>query len=516
MSWRFNIPKHHNHRSLDLIKRGYFKHEGEVLIEANNDYLKKLVKIKNINLYSLSCFPEFYIQNSNKLTKLISGLNRCEIILSFGFEIKHLFKFLKRIIKIKKFSLEIIGCLNPKQIQKVLKVMQQAKHLVQVKFEFSKFFQVPIGFLRSLSIFLESSRKINHLNLCLRSTPGESFALFSECVLKHLGQLKNLKNLSLCYAEAIQRVSYNDKPSLGALLSFPRKISHLRNLSLKIKSNSLSEEVVHKFIKSLLDITSLQGLSLDLMDTETFLDIESAAYVLDIVSKFRELKFLVLPISMKNSQKKDLAKVAFINTLRKYFQSHLSQELLDIPISSPTFSSSAQLLSLFPSLKNLKNLTLHISDSNDLMILSELNKLKALEEINIYVEDNIDATLTGFCETLSELHDLQVFRFVLSDKLHSTLLQQEDFLKLFASLKTISKLTSIFIRHFQIMKCLKIRDQELDAIVTCIESLPNLNSFILQMGFESNFSYPKVAQFMDRSEERRVGKECRSRWSPYH
>ena len=25
-----------------------------------------------------------------------------------------------------------------------------------------------------------------------------------------------------------------------------------------------------------------------------------------------------------------------------------------------------------------------------------------------------------------------------------------------------------------------------------------------------------LAAFVDRSEERRVGKECRSRWSPYH
>ena len=26
----------------------------------------------------------------------------------------------------------------------------------------------------------------------------------------------------------------------------------------------------------------------------------------------------------------------------------------------------------------------------------------------------------------------------------------------------------------------------------------------------------KTQQFLNRSEERRVGKECRSRWSPYH
>src|SRR2546429_9668628 len=31
----------------------------------------------------------------------------------------------------------------------------------------------------------------------------------------------------------------------------------------------------------------------------------------------------------------------------------------------------------------------------------------------------------------------------------------------------------------------------------------------------SNFTYQSPGSFM-RSEERRVGKECRSRWSPYH
>ena len=35
-------------------------------------------------------------------------------------------------------------------------------------------------------------------------------------------------------------------------------------------------------------------------------------------------------------------------------------------------------------------------------------------------------------------------------------------------------------------------------------------------GAPANFAY-HVSQFgLDRSEERRVGKECRSRWSPYH
>ena len=29
-------------------------------------------------------------------------------------------------------------------------------------------------------------------------------------------------------------------------------------------------------------------------------------------------------------------------------------------------------------------------------------------------------------------------------------------------------------------------------------------------------SIPKLIAYFQRSEERRVGKECRSRWSPYH
>ena len=34
--------------------------------------------------------------------------------------------------------------------------------------------------------------------------------------------------------------------------------------------------------------------------------------------------------------------------------------------------------------------------------------------------------------------------------------------------------------------------------------------------FPVSFSNPDVIKFAMRSEERRVGKECRSRWSPYH
>ena len=33
---------------------------------------------------------------------------------------------------------------------------------------------------------------------------------------------------------------------------------------------------------------------------------------------------------------------------------------------------------------------------------------------------------------------------------------------------------------------------------------------------DNRLSYESIQTFSTRSEERRVGKECRSRWSPYH
>ena len=50
------------------------------------------------------------------------------------------------------------------------------------------------------------------------------------------------------------------------------------------------------------------------------------------------------------------------------------------------------------------------------------------------------------------------------------------------------------------------------------ERAPNLLGFLRQYGVrvESVDYDPAAARAAVRSEERRVGKECRSRWSPYH
>ena len=65
-------------------------------------------------------------------------------------------------------------------------------------------------------------------------------------------------------------------------------------------------------------------------------------------------------------------------------------------------------------------------------------------------------------------------------------------------------------------------------IRSCVRkcNLVELKDGIAQIKFNSKLTLKEYAKFIDkvrevnkkvhRSEERRVGKECRSRWSPYH
>ena len=46
--------------------------------------------------------------------------------------------------------------------------------------------------------------------------------------------------------------------------------------------------------------------------------------------------------------------------------------------------------------------------------------------------------------------------------------------------------------------------------------IERLTTFVKVSVVESNWLIERLAEWEKRSEERRVGKECRSRWSPYH
>src|ERR1039457_7665665 len=58
-----------------------------------------------------------------------------------------------------------------------------------------------------------------------------------------------------------------------------------------------------------------------------------------------------------------------------------------------------------------------------------------------------------------------------------------------------------------------IRDYKVTGVQTC--ALPILGKRRPRSSPRENTS-PGIFETADRSEERRVGKECRSRWSPYH
>ena len=64
-------------------------------------------------------------------------------------------------------------------------------------------------------------------------------------------------------------------------------------------------------------------------------------------------------------------------------------------------------------------------------------------------------------------------------------------------------------------------------LAACVQLLPIQSTYIWQGNFECDAEilmliksrkddFAAIERVLTRSEERRVGKECRSRWSPYH
>src|SRR5258705_5622041 len=57
---------------------------------------------------------------------------------------------------------------------------------------------------------------------------------------------------------------------------------------------------------------------------------------------------------------------------------------------------------------------------------------------------------------------------------------------------------------------------KVDALVDAMRGVPGLLVLDRESDADHNRSVVTLAGEPERSEERRVGKECRSRWSPYH
>ena len=59
-------------------------------------------------------------------------------------------------------------------------------------------------------------------------------------------------------------------------------------------------------------------------------------------------------------------------------------------------------------------------------------------------------------------------------------------------------------------------DQLYDSTKTAAQQLPELNRFRIKGTYQSSVSSEISLNALNRSEERRVGKECRSRWARDH
>ena len=70
----------------------------------------------------------------------------------------------------------------------------------------------------------------------------------------------------------------------------------------------------------------------------------------------------------------------------------------------------------------------------------------------------------------------------------------------------------------QITTVFTCRDINIESLTTSESSIPGIHKFTIVVitGPEKIEKLVKQIEKKIRSEERRVGKECRSRWSPYH
>src|SRR5436190_19296048 len=73
-----------------------------------------------------------------------------------------------------------------------------------------------------------------------------------------------------------------------------------------------------------------------------------------------------------------------------------------------------------------------------------------------------------------------------------------------------------FLVHWQVLKKYNYNRPHLDQLTQILvkQLIPDCDLKLTQ--YRTNRTFPAWWQTFKRSEERRVGKECRSRWSTYH
>src|SRR3989441_9199973 len=120
-------------------------------------------------------------------------------------------------------------------------------------------------------------------------------------------------------------------------------------------------------------------------------------------------------------------------------------------------------------------------------------------------------TYSGFEKKVKESLEGRVAAFGLQDKIGRVLIPMEDVVEVRSGKKVVSE-------RMQYPGYVLVEMDLDDNTWHVVRSTPRVTGFVGSATNPSPLSEQEVDAIINRvrSEERRVGKECRSRWSPYH
>ena len=278
--------------------------------------------------------------------------------------------YMKKLSLIRKFSITIDFCLDTLVLDYLLFRMRSLKHLKHLKVDLSKFYRITVPFIKSLSKVITSFHSLQALELNLAKTPEISFNDDLATIFLALNRLRSLETLNFKYWESIQIKKYNQPVAPAKILSFLETLN-LKNFSLSIKSNSLSDQLVSEIIKVITANRHLERLNLELMDVDNLLNANNANFVIENLMKNRSVHRISLDNTLQEATSQQIESL-FVSVSR-FISTHLSIEELEMRIAIPSYSQGMKLAFLLTSLKRLKSLSLTLTASMGLIILQNLS-----------------------------------------------------------------------------------------------------------------------------------------------
>jgi len=451
----------------DRIKR--FRHKRIKLEETNAQLLVQHLK----NFKS----PHFHKTLDINITLTLVWSNRQQIFFILS-------QAIRRFSALRKLSLTIDFCLDLKMINFLLSKIKSQKHLVHLKIDLSKFYRISPTFLKNVIRLIRCQTNLENLNFALRKTPEQSFNDNLFPLFQAFQRLYNLKHFTFSYFESIQFKKFNQLDLPRKILSTLQNMSpSLTSLSLILKSNSFSHPFLAELPRVITSIKNLTRLDLSLADTENLNDAHFTSCLLEEFNNKHSPKIVSLNLNNTlNGASPKQIEALYLQTY-KFLTTHPKIQQLNMKFTAPSFFNGIKLGNILVSLKSLKNLTLRLDNSNDLILLQEIGKFNWLTTLNIIIEYELDTQISGLLESLGNLTALQRLKLESKKSINEVYFQRQDFWSLVNSLTKLKLL-----RHVTLWLPLKpgnsfevqIARQELDLITNYLTQAECLETFVLK------------------------------------